>query len=102
MPKRTLFFAATHPSIAEIVTFASIPAAKEAARLMEAKFYSSSNKMKLVILRSANLASNRANASSKRTNISLRGKHDLVEIGKVYKELARLLSEKYAACKKAC
>lgn len=84
-----------HRDIAEIVTIESPAAARKAGRKLLAMFNKAkTRKRKVTIKRSVVLAANRAEAASKRRNLSEKERREMKEVARIYRQISKKMEVK--------
>jgi len=91
----SLFKPARHKSIAEIVSFETPSRAKQSSIKLLRIMRKCNRRKALIILKALNLASNRALASAKRRNLSVKERRELVKVGRIYRKATLLASKIY-------
>ncbi len=100
MPAKTMFGKAKHEYLRDIISIRSPESATGSVRELTREFYEAKTKTKrLRIARSAQLASNRALASAKRTAVSAREKAELRKVAGIYAQAAKRMFEVYGRMK---
>ena len=87
--RRTLFFPPRHRKIAEIISIESPKKARHAVKTLLRMAKKAPHRRKVLIKRSIVLAANRAEAASKKRNLSRREKKELKTVAKIYRTAAR-------------
>jgi len=100
-PKQTLFKKPKHKYLAKIVNFDTPENAKKSTKKLEKEFVNAkTDKKRLRIARASLFASNRAEASGKRKNLSRKEKTEYRKIAVLYKNTANMLFKEYDSLKK--
>jgi len=87
--KQSLFKKPKHKKYAKIVSFKNPTEARKSAKIMNKEFNSSKTRSKkLRVARATQYASNRAFATAKKKNLSLKERREFKEIGRIYDNAA--------------
>ena len=99
--KQTLFKKPKYKYLAKIVRFDTPENAKKSTKKLEKEFINAkTDKKRLRIARTSLYASNRAEASGKRKNLSRKEKSEYKKIAILYKNTSNMLFKEYDSLKK--
>lgn len=91
--KRTLFDKAKSKKLADIISFKNPQAARGSAKELLREFNAAKLRSKKVrIIQATNLASNRAAASTRRRNLSMRERRELTTVSNIFRKTQKDLS----------
>ena len=94
MSKQSLFFSSKHKNISRIISLKSPSKAHISVTKLKKMFDRSSRDRKVLIIKSTNLASNRANAISQKNSLSDEKRSQFREIGMIYNEAQEYFSSR--------